>query len=78
MTEIQLSHNIRNGYILWELFNHLYNFFFYCQFILYPFLYITRHNINKYWVYINKGETYYFCAPGCKTAFEENPEEYVG
>ena len=25
-----------------------------------------------------KGETYYFCAPGCKKAFEENPEEYVG
>jgi len=24
-----------------------------------------------------KGETYYFCAPGCKKAFEENPEEYV-
>jgi YHS domain-containing protein len=25
-----------------------------------------------------KGETYYFCAPGCKKMFEENPEEYVG
>ena len=25
-----------------------------------------------------KGETYYFCAPGCKKAFEENPEEYIG
>ncbi|MBK5190964.1 MAG: YHS domain-containing protein [Methanosarcinales archaeon] len=25
-----------------------------------------------------KGEAYYFCAPGCKSAFEENPEEYVG
>ena len=24
------------------------------------------------------GETYYFCAPGCKKAFEENPEEYIG
>jgi YHS domain-containing protein len=24
-----------------------------------------------------KGETYYFCAPGCKKAFEENPEEYL-
>ena len=21
-----------------------------------------------------KGETYYFCAPGCKVAFEKNPE----
>jgi len=26
----------------------------------------------------HKGETYYFCASGCKKAFEENPEEYIG
>ena len=25
-----------------------------------------------------KGKTYYFCAPGCKKAFEENPVEYIG
>ena len=25
-----------------------------------------------------KGETYYFCAPGCKFTFDENPEDYVG
>ena len=25
-----------------------------------------------------KGETYYFCAPGCKYSFDESPEEYVG
>lgn len=25
-----------------------------------------------------KGTTYYFCAPGCKKAFEQNPEKYVG
>lgn len=24
-----------------------------------------------------KGETYYFCAPGCKRAFEGNPEKYI-
>jgi YHS domain-containing protein len=24
-----------------------------------------------------KGQTYYFCAPGCKAAFEKNPERYV-
>jgi Cu+-exporting ATPase len=24
-----------------------------------------------------QGRTYYFCAPGCKQAFEENPEKYV-
>jgi len=25
-----------------------------------------------------QGETYYFCAPGCKTAFEKEPEKYLG
>ncbi len=25
-----------------------------------------------------KGETYYFCSPGCKKAFDANPEKYVG
>jgi len=24
-----------------------------------------------------KGNTYYFCAPGCKAEFEANPEKYV-
>jgi len=24
-----------------------------------------------------KGVTYYFCAPGCKKSFDENPERYV-
>ena len=24
-----------------------------------------------------KGQTYYFCAPGCKTAFDKEPEKYV-
>ena len=24
-----------------------------------------------------KGQTYYFCAPGCKTAFDKEPERYV-
>lgn len=24
-----------------------------------------------------KGETYYFCCPGCKDKFEKNPEEYL-
>jgi len=23
------------------------------------------------------GETYYFCSPGCKTTFDENPEQYA-
>jgi len=24
-----------------------------------------------------KGKTYYFCAPGCKRAFEKEPEKYL-
>ncbi|MFO7740679.1 MAG: YHS domain-containing protein [Anaerolineae bacterium] len=24
-----------------------------------------------------KGETYYFCAPGCKVAFEKDPDKYL-
>jgi YHS domain-containing protein len=27
---------------------------------------------------MHRGKTYFFCARGCKTAFEENPEKYVG
>jgi len=25
-----------------------------------------------------KGQTYYFCAQGCKAAFDKDPEKYVG
>ena len=25
-----------------------------------------------------KGKTYYFCAPGCKKAFDANPQKYAG
>ncbi len=25
-----------------------------------------------------KGQTYYFCTPGCKAMFEKAPEKYVG
>ena len=24
-----------------------------------------------------KGKTYYFCAPGCKVAFEKDPDKYL-
>lgn len=24
-----------------------------------------------------EGQTYYFCAPGCKVAFEKDPERYL-
>ena len=26
---------------------------------------------------VYKGRTYYFCAPGCKAAFEKDPAKYV-
>ena len=25
-----------------------------------------------------KGQTYYFCAPGCKRDFDKDPEKYIG
>jgi len=30
------------------------------------------------WITEYEGETYYFCAPGCKAAFERAPAEYAG
>ena len=30
------------------------------------------------WITEHEGETYYFCAPGCKTAFETEPARYAG
>lgn len=29
------------------------------------------------WSIEYKGKKYFFCAPGCKKAFEENPEKYL-
>jgi len=26
---------------------------------------------------VYKGQTLYFCAPGCKTKFDQDPEKYV-
>ncbi len=25
----------------------------------------------------HQGKTYYFCAPGCKTEFDKNPNQYI-
>jgi P-type Cu+ transporter len=25
-----------------------------------------------------RGKTYYFCSPGCKQRFDQNPERYTG
>lgn len=29
------------------------------------------------WTSEYQGQTYYFCAPGCKASFDENPEQYL-
>jgi len=29
------------------------------------------------WTSIYNGKEYYFCAPGCKAAFEKSPEKFV-
>ncbi|MGF1616897.1 MAG: YHS domain-containing protein [Acidimicrobiia bacterium] len=29
------------------------------------------------WISEHEGETYYFCAPGCKTAFEKDPTSFL-
>ncbi len=26
----------------------------------------------------HQGQTYYFCSPGCKRKFDQNPEQYLG
>ena len=30
------------------------------------------------WTSEYKGQTYYFCAPGCKASFDKDPEKYLG
>ena len=29
------------------------------------------------WTSEYQGQTYYFCAPGCKVSFDEDPEKYL-
>jgi YHS domain-containing protein len=30
------------------------------------------------WTSEYEGKTYYFCAPGCKQSFDEDPLKYIG
>jgi len=30
------------------------------------------------WQSVYGGKTYYFCSPGCKRAFEKDPQRYLG
>ena len=34
--------------------------------------------VSARWISEHQGETYYFCAPGCKAAFDKTPAEYAG
>lgn len=42
---------------------------------------VCKMNVNEKTAKLKseyKGETYYFCAPACKKAFDEAPEKYIG
>lgn len=41
---------------------------------------VCKMNVNEKTAKLKseyKGKTYYFCAPGCKKAFDEAPEKYL-
>ena len=38
---------------------------------------MTVDSENTPWQSVYKGNKHYFCAPGCKTAFDANPETYL-
>ena len=33
--------------------------------------------VTAEWTSEYKGQTYYFCAPGCKASFDKDPEKYL-
>lgn len=33
---------------------------------------------NAQWTSEYEGKTYYFCAPGCKRSFDNDPQNYLG
>jgi YHS domain-containing protein len=43
-----------------------------------PVCHMEVDESSAQWKSEYKDETYYFCAAGCKTAFDENPEMFVG
>ncbi len=43
-----------------------------------PICKMTVDESTAKWKSEYEGKAYYFCAPGCKSAFEENPEKYLG
>ena len=37
---------------------------------------IKVDEVTAQWTSLYKGNTYYFCVPGCKALFDENHEKY--
>jgi YHS domain-containing protein len=42
-----------------------------------PVCHMTIDERTAKFTSVYNGKTYYFCAPGCKKAFEANPERYL-
>ena len=42
-----------------------------------PVCLMEVNEASAQWTSEYKGKTYYFCAPGCKVSFDENPEKYI-
>ena len=43
-----------------------------------PVCKMTVDEATARWKSDYQGATYYFCAPGCKKAFDEDPQKYLG
>lgn len=43
-----------------------------------PVCHMQVEEATAKWTSEYKGQTYYFCAPGCKASFDKDPEKYLG
>lgn len=43
-----------------------------------PVCHMQVDEASARWTSEYKGQTYYFCAPGCKASFDKDPEKYLG
>ena len=42
-----------------------------------PVCHMEVDEATAQWTSEYKGQTYYFCAPGCKASFDKDPEKYL-
>lgn len=42
-----------------------------------PVCHMEVDEATAQWTSEYKGQTYFFCAPGCKSAFDNDPEKYL-